>query len=284
MLFENYDFSKSKNLKQLPLYCTMSVKAALPSLFPKYVVIDDAVCDLASSSIKSDRSHGRKCDVFGEYLVYLFYGRPAFQWEDKGIRNNIYPACFQIAPQDIIPRRIFPFDSGAFDGNYYNKPILNYSGELTDYQLYDNDGSKEIGMPSDQIPRLIYTLWESNVNYYNGAMTVKASENVITKTLSKFDKEYLAFIDKKAYSHIKEGGDTRAFTIEYQICGEVSLQNVERIILPNHFKGSQKATIRKLFYRMCKKRVKIEYYNHPGSVNGAFEQISALCSDTVVAR
>jgi hypothetical protein len=64
------------------------------------------------------------CPVFGEDLVYLFYGRPAYRRTEAaalaiGARD---PVALIFAP-DVARKgvRLFPFDSGAFDEGLYAK-------------------------------------------------------------------------------------------------------------------------------------------------------------------
>ncbi|SEK00155.1 hypothetical protein SAMN05518849_1256 [Sphingobium sp. AP50] len=58
------------------------------------------------------------CPVFNkEPLIYFFYGRPAYRASAQIQSNGLdayAPICIIMKPDAADPRRIFPFDSGAF--------------------------------------------------------------------------------------------------------------------------------------------------------------------------
>lgn len=82
----------------------------------------------------------RACRVFGERLVYLFYGRPAYRskWEGGSTSDLGYArACFVLRDEAASrAKRIFPFDSGGFR-NYGT--ALHRSFRIEDFQLKDGD-------------------------------------------------------------------------------------------------------------------------------------------------
>ncbi len=64
------------------------------------------------------------CSVFNEEpLLYLFYGRPAYRVNSQRLSSAIdayAPVCFILRPNCIAaPKRVFPFDSGAFHGERF---------------------------------------------------------------------------------------------------------------------------------------------------------------------
>lgn len=64
------------------------------------------------------------CPVFDEEpLLYLFYGRPAYRVNSQRLSSAIdayAPVCFILRPNGVDPpKRIFPFDSGAFQGDRF---------------------------------------------------------------------------------------------------------------------------------------------------------------------
>ena len=255
----------------------MGVPSVFSSLRNGTEAIDDAEFDFSLGLIISDEQHGRKCEVFDEYLVYLFYGRPAFRWEEKGERKGIYPICFQFASNAIEPHRIFPFDSGAFYHNYYNESTLNFSGKLEDYLLY----GKDKGLPSTQIPQLVHVVWQTNRSYYEGRLLAPLS-NVLSKSgLSSFDKEYLTFVNKKAWDQSERDGDSRAYTIEFQIKNHLSLEALERVILPDCIEEVLIGKLTDFLNRACDHEVEIITSNCVRSVNSMFDSISVICQDTV---
>ena len=62
-----------------------------------------------------ERNH---CSVYGEDLLYLFYGRPAYkpvEVEEAGDMPELLPVCFVLDPSLLASAvRVVPFDSGGF--------------------------------------------------------------------------------------------------------------------------------------------------------------------------
>src|SRR5687768_5724141 len=69
------------------------------------------------SILDSEQLEPRYCNEYGEHLLYLFYGRPAYK---SGEINNsrltfMMPLCFIIKHDAVnLIKRIVAFDSGAF--------------------------------------------------------------------------------------------------------------------------------------------------------------------------
>src|SRR5207249_2090775 len=77
------------------------------------------------------------CPVFGEKIIYLFYGRPAYRAKDgKNARLQFeWPIIFIFDPLKIEPLyRVFPFDTGAFDMGLY-KDFFDDKSELPDFSV-----------------------------------------------------------------------------------------------------------------------------------------------------
>jgi hypothetical protein len=79
------------------------------------------------------------CKVFDENLTYFFYGRPSYRDRSatKPVRDiGVYPVCFVFKPGaiSVTPRRLYPFDSGAFGMGLYN-PAIPASQALLMYEL-----------------------------------------------------------------------------------------------------------------------------------------------------
>jgi hypothetical protein len=59
------------------------------------------------------------CPVYGEILLYTFYGRAAYRFKEDGVAYSTpsySPVCFILKPTlTALARRILPFDSGGFD-------------------------------------------------------------------------------------------------------------------------------------------------------------------------
>lgn len=75
-------------------------------------------CARLASLVQSEKLEPRPCDVFGENLVYLFYGRPAYRrpWPGDATSNLDYARICLIMRDAVAERahRILPFDSGGY--------------------------------------------------------------------------------------------------------------------------------------------------------------------------
>jgi len=71
--------------------------------------------------IQGDLIKPSRCDVFGEDLTYLFYGRPSYKKTGDAQIAHYWelPALFVMDYDKIAYKRIFPFDTGAFEGERY---------------------------------------------------------------------------------------------------------------------------------------------------------------------
>jgi hypothetical protein len=66
----------------------------------------------------------RDCCVFGEPLLYFFYGRPVFEPDGIGDEPDtcfdFWPVCFVFKPGALASwARVFPLDSGAVNGGRF---------------------------------------------------------------------------------------------------------------------------------------------------------------------
>jgi len=76
------------------------------------------------------------CAVFGEDLLYFFYGRPAFRRnESDQLRLSSKSPVVVVLSPDLIggARRVFPFDTGAFDRLY--RKWMHAGMKLPDFEL-----------------------------------------------------------------------------------------------------------------------------------------------------
>lgn len=86
------------------------------------------------------------CDVFNEDLVYLFLGRPAYRTR-KQTNDNIHfdlPVVILMKPEAPLPspRRVFPFDTGAFSAHLYDR-YFHHSTDVEDFLLEPSiDGAR----------------------------------------------------------------------------------------------------------------------------------------------
>ena len=107
------------------------------------------------------------CDVFTENLVYIFYGRPAFRSKSSkhgASSYHAYPTCmiFDLKNIGIPPKRIYPFDTGAFEQRY--KSIISPGIPRDDFLL-----KPEL----DSAARVVSHYFGSNEAYFQGSTRVK---------------------------------------------------------------------------------------------------------------
>ena len=93
-------------------------------------------CARLASLVQSEKLEPRMCDVFGEKLIYLFYGRPSYRraWDGEATSNLDYARICLVLRDDVIAsaRRVLPFDSGGF-ARYAS--AFHDSLELGDFEL-----------------------------------------------------------------------------------------------------------------------------------------------------
>ncbi len=93
-------------------------------------------CARLPGLVQSGRLEPRMCDVFGEKLVYLFYGRPAYRsaWDGGATSNLDHARICLVLRDDVVARarRVLPFDSGGF-GRYQS--AFHHSLTLADFEL-----------------------------------------------------------------------------------------------------------------------------------------------------
>lgn len=97
------------------------------------------------------------CDVFGEELLYFFYGRPAFRREEsEQVRLSSRAPVSVILSPDLSDkgRRLFPFDSGAFSSHY--SQWMHHGMKLADFEL---------ACPGDAPQRSVAAFFGTNADY-----------------------------------------------------------------------------------------------------------------------
>ncbi|MDN5201491.1 hypothetical protein QQ008_08965 [Fulvivirgaceae bacterium BMA10] len=112
----------------------------------------------------------KPCDVFeDEDLIYCFYGVPAFK-ETKNkklkVQDALYPVCLIFDMERLgQPKRISPFDSGAFHNKMYDEyltermPMKNFLFE----GKFSNSGN---------IKKLVKLFYDRNSNYFDSIVTL----------------------------------------------------------------------------------------------------------------
>ena len=158
------------------------------------------------------------CRVFtGENLLYFYYGKPTYRDElsESAIVAEA-PVCI-ILSSDIISKskRIFPFDSGAFDR--YRRFLPRAAG-LAHFELSSS---------RDEPSRIISAFFETNDRYLDG---IARQDRVIAA--DQF--EAAALYELYRYKGSGEFDD-RGWTIELQVPEDVELRtpSVLALIMPN---------------------------------------------------
>lgn len=150
----------------------------------------------------------RPCSVYGQDLVYLFYGRPAFKPLSSVSASAIdehLPMCLVINPEmlgDAI--RIVPFDSGGY--TRYEKQI----GPLLERPDFELGPDREVPL------RLVRAFFETNRNYYRQLPTADPDRIPISEPTAR------AYARLTRDTSLADDDDRRS-TIEIQISGAVPL-------------------------------------------------------------
>jgi len=165
---------------------------------------------------KSGYLEARHCKEFDMNLLYFFYGKPAYAAGEKNVKNrtdNFYcPCCFVVNPEKVPFFRVFPFDTGAFQGKRYEDFIHRHM-KIENYELENN---------IDAILEYISVFYETNEDYLKGEC--KQSESNVMEI-----KALLNMLNAKGAFEI----DERANTIEVICDKNLKLAEVvECIILP----------------------------------------------------
>ncbi len=165
-----------------------------------------------------------RCTVFGEMLIYFFYGRPAYRpssWnvEAESPASAFLPCSFVLRSDAVsMPKRVAAFDTGAYEKGLYKK-FLHPNMKKEDFLL---DPSMEVP------PRIVGRFYGSNGNYYFG--------NPISIVIPPLEFEVQSY-----YDIIRHAGhasiDDRGSAIEIQSDQSLSLtsDNVIFVVLPKVF-------------------------------------------------
>jgi hypothetical protein len=159
-----------------------------------------------------------ECKVFKpDKLNYFFVGRPAYKYASDSSESPFWelPCCFifDFAAAKSI-RRLFPFDSGAFEGKRYPTYIRTF--DLTQF---------EAAAAKDATSRIIGAFFGDVMSYFHlKAKSEDAFKAEFDPTV--FDAELLA-LHKLSCESSPTSFDDRRFTIEIQTDQDVDL-TVER--------------------------------------------------------
>lgn len=164
------------------------------------------------------------CNVFGEALTYLFYGRPVYRSNKWGLEPSTdlphCPICLVFRPDAIKNiARLYPCDSGGLRGDKFNPPISSI-----DYLRY------ELSTTLKSARQLTSKFFGTNRKYYLG--TAKKSLPIPVGEVEA--RQYHQLVTTRGTSVF----DQRRSAIEAQTREQINLRdNVAFVILPTAFLG-----------------------------------------------
>jgi hypothetical protein len=164
----------------------------------------------------------RGCSVFGEPLLYFFYGRPVF--EPNGIGDqpdtcfDFWPVCFVFRLGAVASwARVFPLDSGAVNGGRF-LPLIDPC-DLKHYELVPAAITAQ---------RLVEAFFETNGSYYVGQVRKLSSAPTGDQEVEGY-WQIITWIGKAKF-------DQRRSAIEVQSRTAASLRNsLYAVIMPTGF-------------------------------------------------
>lgn len=164
------------------------------------------------------------CRVFGDDLLYLFYGRPAYRAAQEEASNGIdayWPVCFVLESAVVQPTRCYPFDSGAYQRGLYADHVYHRMIK-EDFEI----------SPSPTTPsRLVNLFWQNDRAYYEA----DGQRGLRQMDVDPFDFEIKAYRDLIA-SRERAPFDERSSAIEVQLDAPMRLQgNTIAVVMPSEF-------------------------------------------------
>jgi len=149
-------------------------------------------CKFLPELAKNGHISPRRCEVFQESLIYLFYGRPAYrskQGRSAGESIVLCPVCFVFKPRTVSRNvaRVFPCDTGAL-----HKGIFQPHLTAADIKELELDPAIESAR------RYVHFFFKTNGNYFLGKVnrsmsapnyeaTQKLYQLLLSSVPSKFD-------------------------------------------------------------------------------------------------
>jgi hypothetical protein len=168
--------------------------------------------------VTSPQLEPRRCTVYDEDLLYLFYGRPAYRIKDRGFHEIAYcPVCFilKLNRASLGLRRVMPIDSGGItDGRFAPHIDPRQRDQL------------ELATSVDAAQKLVDVVYKGNRAYLQGACQplkqfVDAPDDLV--------KQYVNMLHDAEVSK----ADDRRSAIEFQATTKVMLKDdLQAVVLP----------------------------------------------------
>jgi len=161
------------------------------------------------------------CREYGEDLVYLFYGKPAFKSSNtlSSRAEYLMPLCFMINHDFVTNmRRAVAFDSGAYNKGLY-KDHLHAGMQLREFHLTPE---------KDSLRKMVQYFYGTNEQYFEG----------VAKEPADFDPVHapvVSYLSMLRSMH-QTGFDDRKGSLEVQVDYEIPLHSdaIGAVILPKH--------------------------------------------------
>lgn len=163
------------------------------------------------------------CDVYGEDLLYLFYGRPAyrpFAEVESTSQPGFRPVCLLLDPSSINGiARLLPFDSGAFSKQLYQRHVPPYM-TLEHFALSGG---------VDTAARFVTAFFGANRAYYLGRLR----RDLDLSPTDLVAHAYCAILNDTSATSF----DDRRGSIEVHAAADIELtgQSVKAVALPSEF-------------------------------------------------
>lgn len=204
-------------MPDMPIQDYLNSKGAdpLPDQLP---MVHTSRCEWAASLVATPELEARSCSVYGEDLLYLFYGRPAYRPKTTGFHDIPYcPMCFilKLNRHSLNLRRVMPVDSGGVSESKF-QPHL----DPTQLDHLELDASIESAQ------KIVQVFYKDNRSYLVGncqplSSFADASDDLV--------KRYITMLHDRDISR----ADDRRSAVEFQATGKVSLKDdLQAIVLP----------------------------------------------------
>jgi len=195
--------------------------AAHPAMEDELPLVHTSRCERFSGIAASNSLEPNDCAVFGESLVYLFYGRPAYRPSGHAAPGEglpLCPVCFVFKPRTVsrMIRRLYPCDSGAV-------ATERFAPEITSADL----AALALEPQIESARRAVSLLFDRNAQYFVG-------KAVVGKTFAS------GTLERRFYELLLRPGpvdyDDRKSAIEVQVDHAISLTDqLLFVVLPSEF-------------------------------------------------
>ena len=183
-------------------------------------------CARLASLIQSERLEPRSCDVFGEQLVYLFYGRPAYRraWEGNATSNLDYARICIVLRDEVVERahRMLPFDSGGF---HRYRGAFHDSLELADFEIAKGDHPlKLIGAFYDTLEGYWTMKPKQGLDFHATQNVIRSYYQLITGGLAEKFDDRCAAIEVQLDQALELNGEVLALIGPNQIFDDPAVE------------------------------------------------------------